>query len=148
MRSLSFTAELGINPQFDPENNDAVSVLIGELGSKLQEYAAEVESETGIYISTIVKGPNRSCYKTSWGAPDGGELSYSIHGCSDHRLQLRPDPFDTVEWKKAVLLLVDRVKTCYGQAYVLVEFLDHGGVDSYLLGPEYGPKEAALEILR
>lgn len=92
-----------------------------------------------------MSGPNRSCYRTDWGAPEGGEATYTVRGCADHRLQLKNAPYDENEWKKAVLCLIGRAKAYFGQEYVLIEFNDRHGVDSYVLSPQCSAGEACRE---
>ncbi|MCR4739991.1 MAG: hypothetical protein K5886_06995 [Lachnospiraceae bacterium] len=145
MKTISFCVEMGVNPRFG-KNNSKQSVNIEELGAFLQETELIVEEETGIPITTVVYGPNRSCYKTQWDAPKGGELTYTIRGNSDPRIQLRKEPFPESDWKRAVLLLVHMVMIHYEQEYALIEFTDDSGVDSYVLSPEYGLEQAYREI--
>ena len=137
MKSVSFSVEIGVNAGFN-QRNRVQSVTIDELGALLQKIQREIEEETGIPITTVVSGPNRSCYRTDWDAPEGGELTYTIRGNSDHRIQLQEEPVPEVKWKRAVLLLVDRVRTYYAQEYALVEFIGGSGVDSYVFSPECG----------
>ena len=95
MKSVSFRAELGINEGFDAQKNQNISIRISELCKQLQQLQKDVEDQTGIYIATVVSGPNRSIYKTEWDCPVGGEISYTIHSISDRRtdsrLQLKKD---------------------------------------------------------
>ena len=145
MKSLSFSVEIGVNPSFD-QRNSVQSVMIDELGALLQKIELEVEEEIGIPITTVVSGPNRSCYRTEWGAPEGGELTYTIRGNSDYRIQLKEKAFNEAEWKQAVLMIVDRVRNHYEQEYALVEFIDSVGVDSYVFSPECGLDMLLKEI--
>lgn len=136
MRTISFSTEMGINPSFDSQNNSSISMTAKDVGCVVQTLSEEVLQETGVYITAIVSGPNRSCYTKKWGCPKGGEITYQIRGNSDHRLQFRDEPYDSVEWKRAVLLLLYKMKNHFGQEYILVEFTVSGGVDSYVLTPD------------
>lgn len=144
MRAMSFRAELGINPDFNPETNGSETVSIEEIGAVLQKLQLEVETETGIAVTSVVSGPNRSCYRTDWGAPKGGEISYTVHGSNDWRLQLRDAPFADEDWKKAVLCLIDKLRAFFRQQYVPVEFFEQ--VDSFLFSPDCGLNEMKQEI--
>lgn len=136
MRTITFLTEMGVNPSFDRLNNNSVSMTAEDVGCVIQMLSEEVLQETGVYITAIVSGPNRSCYKAEWGCPKGGEITYQIRGNSDHRLQFRDEPYDTIEWKRAVLLFLYKMKVHFGQEYILVEFIMSNGVDSYVLGPD------------
>ena len=136
MRTITFSTEIGVNPSFDCQNNNSVSMTAEDVGSVLQTLSEEVLQETGVYITAIVSGPNRSCYKVEWGCPKGGETTYQIRGNSDHRLQFRDEPYDSTEWKRAVLLLLYKMKEHFGQEYILVEFTASDGVDSYVIRPD------------
>lgn len=136
MRTITFSTEMGVNPSFDCKNNSNISMTAEEVGCVVQTLSEEVLQETGVYITAIVSGPNRSCYKAEWGCPKGGEITYQIRGNSDHRLQFRDKPYESVEWKRAVLLFLYKMKKHFGQEYILVEFTGSDGVDSYVIGPD------------
>lgn len=136
MRTISFSTEMGVNPSFDCQNNHSASMTAEDVGCVVQTLSEEVLQETGVYITAIVSGPNRSCYKEEWGCPKGGEITYQIRGNSDHRLQFRDEPYDFIEWKRAVLLLLYKMKERLLQEYILVEFTESDGIDSYVICPD------------
>lgn len=146
MRTVSFQAELGIHEGFDTSKNGRTGIGKEELGKVLQQLQQLIEDRTGIYISTVVSGPNRSCYKPEIGCPSGGEISYTIHGVADARLQLREEQWAAVEWKKAVILLMNELKTWFSQQYMEIEFTDDKGTDAYLLSPDVGIEDCFLEL--
>ena len=140
MKSVGFRAELGINEGFDAQKNQNISIRISELCKQLQQLQKDVEEQTGIYIATIVSGPNRSIYKTEWDCPVGGEISYTIHAISDRRtdskLQLKKDSWSDIEWMRAALILAEKIRTGFGQEYMAVEFMNRHGFSSYILNSE------------
>ena len=136
MRTISFRTELGINKGFDSEKNHIHSVTITELCELLQQLQNEVENETGIYVSTVVSGPNRSVYRKEWGCPDGGEVTYTIHAVSDSRLQMKSEQWEGLDWKKAALTLAEKIRSYYEQEYLTVEFVDSYGFSSFILNPD------------
>lgn len=146
MRTVNFQAELGIHEGFDTNENGRAGIRQEELGEVLQKMQQLIENRTGIYISTVVSGPNRSCYKPEADCPSGGEISYTIHGVADARLQLKEGQWAAAEWKKAVILLMNELKTWFSQQYMEIEFTDNKGVDAYLLSPDTGIEECFLEL--
>lgn len=145
MRTITFSTEMGVNPSFDRQKNNSVSMTAEDVGCVVQTLSEEVLQETGVYITAIVSGPNRSCYKSEWGCPKGGEITYQIRGNSDHRLQFRDEPHDAIEWKRAVLLLLYKMKAHFGQEYLLVEFTASDGVDSYVISPDTAFEDIKIE---
>ena len=66
MHTITFSTEMGVNPSFDRKKNNSVSMTAEDVGCVVQTLSEEVLQETGVYITAIVSGPNRSCYKAEW----------------------------------------------------------------------------------
>ena len=128
MKTINFSAEVGVNEGYDSSNNHKQSKNIEELGVLFQNLQDEVQEETGIYISTVISGPNRTIYKNEWGCPNGGELTFNISGLANPQFV-----DDENEWKKASLLLMDKARTELKQSTISVVFNSQDGPDFYYL---------------
>lgn len=77
MKSKKFQATIGINPGYFHNNEKYVDF------EHLLSHASDlIQEETGIYVSWIVY-PSKTIYKTEWGCPDGGEVTYSIESTAN-----------------------------------------------------------------
>lgn len=146
MRTISFRAELGINKGFDEIGSQEISTEISELCSMLQQLQKEVEDQTGVYISTVVSGPNRCVYRKELACPPTGEITYTIHATSDARLQLKETQWSDLEWKKTALILADKLMKHYEQEFMPVEFADRCGITSYILNQERDIQKCVQEL--
>lgn len=86
MQTISFKSEIGVNEGYNVNDNGEVTQGITPIGALLQKAAEDVFKKTGIYVSTVVNGPNRTVYSQEWGCPVGGEVTYTISGDANPHL--------------------------------------------------------------
>lgn len=141
MKTINFNSEIGVNKEYDSEKNGQITKSIENIGKLFQELQLEVQKETGIYVSTVVKGPNRTVYNTEWGCPAGGEITYNISSVANPEFTPNED-----EWKKASLLLMHKARTALKQTTVSVEFNGSDGPDFYYLNSDNAYDNAIKEI--
>lgn len=71
--SIEFECTVGVTEGYFHNNEDSSLNFI----KLLKQVCAEVENETGLYISFVVK-PCKVVYKEEWGCPEDGEDVYVI----------------------------------------------------------------------
>jgi hypothetical protein len=143
LKTVTFKTELGINKGYDNQKNDTVSYNIIDVGSVLQNIAKKHFEITGLYVSTVINGPNKTIYNEDWGCPIGGETTYTISGIANPTFT--PD-FN--EYKKAVLMVVFDTKKYFEQSTLSVEFNSENGIDFYYLTDDKSLQSAIDEIDR
>ena len=141
MQTISFSSEIGVNEGYSADNKKGVN--IENVGEILQNVALKTQQETGIYISTVIKGPNRTCYNTDWGCPQGGEFTYTVEGLANPAFT----PSNT-EWKIAALKFMNEVRSELKQTTVSVTFNDPTiqGVDFYYLDDDNAINNCINEV--
>ena len=147
MQTIKFSAEIGVNEGYNVDENQKETLGIEAIGKLVQEKADTIyESDgfyKGIYISTVVDGPDRTIYRSEWGCPEGGELTYNISGTANPTFGVDP-----VAWKIAALALVNKMRTALKQTTVEVNFTDQDGIDSYYLNSKEAFKDSVKQILQ
>lgn len=128
MKTINFSAEIGIYEGYNVDANGKETTGIEAIAKLLKEAQSKIHEETGIYVSTIVKGPNRTCYNTDGGCPEGGEVTYTISSTANPKFAP-----DLNKWKEAALKLMNEMRTILRQTTVSVEFHEPDGVDFYYL---------------
>ena len=141
MNTIKFSSELGVNEGYNIDDNGNETLGIEQVGKLLQDAQLEVQKLTGIYVSTVVNGPNRTIYNTEWGCPVGGELTYNISSTANPAFTP-----STENWKIATLLVMDKMRSALKQTTVSVEFTDKNGVDFYYLNDDKAIDRAIKEI--
>lgn len=141
MQTISFKSEIGVNEGYNVNDNGEVTQGITSIGALLQKAAEDVFKKTGIYVSTVVNGPNRTVYSQEWGCPVGGEVTYTISGDANPAFTPSLD-----EYKQAVLMVMNEMKEQLKQTTVSVVFSTDKGPDFFYLNNEKALENALNEI--
>lgn len=113
MLSTNFHLTFGPNEGFSENNTEANKLEIGE---RIKELLEEVESETGVYVSGVLI-KNQALYKNEWKCPMGGEVTFTYMGDRNNNFC-----HDDEAYRKAVILLANKIKKEYKQEEVIVSF--------------------------
>lgn len=140
MKTINFSSEIGIHEGYNVDTNGKETTGIEAIAKLLKEAQSKIQEETGIYVSTIVKGPNRTCYNTDRGCPEGGAVTYTISSTANP--EFAPD---LNKWKEAALRLMNEMRTVLRQTTVSVEFHEPDGTDFYYLNSDRAINECLLE---
>ncbi len=141
MNTIKFSSELGVNEGYNVDENGNETLGIEQVGKLLQDAQLKVQELTGIYVSTVVSGPNRTVYKTEWKCPVGGELTYNISSIAN------PAFTPSIEdWKIAALLVMNEMRSALKQTTVSVEFTDKNGIDFHYLNDDKAINNSIREI--
>ena len=112
--SLKWTITIGTVPGYGMSEQERMNEK--EFTEKYRTIALEVEEETGIYISCVFYN-SRTVYKTEWGCPEEGELTYTLSGSCNREFS-EPD-----KYCKALKLLAGKLKAGFEQSTVLLEMV-------------------------
>lgn len=112
MKTDKFKFTIGITPGYF-HNNENTNIDFIKL---VDECSREVEKECGIYISFNIL-PTITLYKTEWGCPDGGEMTYILSAIRNPKFNN-----DSLMWKWACVNIVKKLKTALNQSSVTGEF--------------------------
>ena len=108
MQSVGFRAEIKINHESKISKNDIVRLLM--------RFQQQLETVTGVYVSTSVNIRSRAFYNKAYCRLKEGENIYVIRGT------INPNYVDVVEWKKTVLLLMNKLRIHLLQSMIAIEF--------------------------
>ena len=116
--SVRFQTVVGTVSGYELEGKQGAS--LSDFVEVLKAYAAEVQDETGIYVSGSVV-PTSVYYRTEWGCPEGGENAFLVQG------DLNPEFGEEGPWKESVIRLFEKLKKHYQQSTLTVTFsvVDH-----------------------
>lgn len=129
IKTISFSATLGVNQGYGHANEAQSAMEI--VGAEWQKAAAEVNSESGVYIGAVIKD-SKTVYHTDWGCPVGGEVTAEISGTCN-------PAYTAVEaYKTAVVSCLEKCAKALGQSTTQVVFTE--GDIAYL---DFRPKTEA-----
>lgn len=104
---------MGVNQGYGHANENESAMKI--VGREWQKAAAEVNSESGIYVGAVVKD-SRTVYHTEWGCPEGGEVTAEISGVCN------PEYTAVEAYKTAVVSCLEKCAKALGQSTTQVVF--------------------------
>lgn len=114
-KTISFNATLGVNQGYGHANQNDTAMDI--VGRTWQAAAAEVHSESGVYVGAVVKD-SKTVYHTDWGCPVGGEVTAEISGVCN------PEYTAIEAYKSAVIKTLEKCAKQLGQSTTQVVFTE------------------------
>jgi hypothetical protein len=114
-KTISFTATLGVNSGYGHANETQSAMQV--VGAEWQKAAAEVSSESGVYVGAVIKD-SRTVYHTDWGCPVGGEVTAEISGVCN------PEYTAVEAYKEVVVKVLEKCAIALGQSTTQVVFTD------------------------
>lgn len=112
MKTDKFQFTIGITPGYF-HNNENTDIDFVKLVDKC---AREVEEECSIYISFNII-PAITLYKTEWGCPEGGEMTYTLSAIRNLKFNK-----DSLMWRWACVNIAKKLKAELNQSSVTGEF--------------------------
>ena len=116
-KTIKFSATIGIVAGYSGNKmlRAAKKVAPDAMAKAWQKAAAEVQQDTGVYVSAVIYD-TWALYHTDWGCPHGGEPTHTIEG------SLNPKFGEETSWREAVIAVVKKVKEAFKQSTVTVVF--------------------------
>lgn len=127
VKTISFSATLGINPGYGHSNQKVSAMEI--VGKAWQEAAAQTFQETGgykkdaqgrqkgVYVGAVISD-SKTVYHTDWGCPKGGEQTALITG------ECNPEYTSIEAYKAAVVATLERCAKKLEQSTTQVRFAE------------------------
>ena len=111
-----FTLTIGVTPGYFHDNEAAKIDFVGAVAKEWQVLMEKDGNEKGIYVPAVAS-PSYAVYSRDWGCPEGGERVVSFSGTRNAKFTP-----DGVEWKAAVLRIVERLQQKLEQSTAQVDF--------------------------
>ena len=113
--ALGAEAIIGVNAGYGHKNETGIS--FDALSELLKKVLNKVETETNIYVSGSI-GEARTIYKTEWGCPEGGEVTFRFTADCNPTYSSLPCEQYHAEWSKAFLLVIEHLMDALEQKTV------------------------------
>ena len=112
MKTDKFQFTVGVTEGYF-HNNENINVDFVKI---VDRCVRETEKIFGIYIAFNII-PTITLYKTEWGCPDGGEMTYTLSA-------IRNPQFNdsSINWKGCCVNVVNRLKAALNQSTITGEF--------------------------